>query len=56
MWKSKKLMHKTISSRKTECIIYEHFRATGAHDAALDLSDLFDVSSQGDDTHDFHTG
>ena len=38
-----------ISTRKTDAnVIYEHFRATGAHDTALDLSDLFDVSLQGD--------
>ena len=30
-------------------------RATGAHDAALDLSDLFNVSLQGDDIQDFDT-
>ena len=36
-------------------MIYELFRATGAHDAALDLSDLFNVSLQGDDTQDFDT-
>ena len=36
-------------------MIHEHFRATGAHDAALDLSDLFDVSLQGDDIQDFDT-
>ena len=36
-------------------MIYEHFRATDAHDAALDLSDLFNVSFQGDDIQDFDT-
>ena len=36
-------------------MIYEHFRATGAHEAALDLSDLFTVSLQGDDIQDFDT-
>ena len=36
-------------------MIYEHFRATGAHEAALDLSDLFNVSLQGDDIQDFDT-
>ena len=34
---------------------YDHFRATGAHDAAVDLSDLFNVSLQGDDIQDFDT-
>ena len=28
---------------------YERFRAAGAHEAALDLSDLFIVSLRGDD-------
>ena len=36
-------------------MIYEHFRATDAHDAALDLSDLFNSSFQGDDIQDFDT-
>ena len=36
-------------------MIYDHFRATSAHDAALDLSDLFNVSLQGDDIQDFYT-
>ena len=36
-------------------MIYDHFRATGAYDAALDPSDLFNVSSQGDDIQDFDT-
>ena len=30
-------------------MIYEHVRATGAHEAAHDFSDLFTVSLQGDD-------
>ena len=34
---------------------YEHVRATGAHEAALDQSDLFNVSFQEDDMHDFDT-
>ena len=45
-----------LRGRQIAYMTYEHFRATGAHDAALHLSDLFDVSSQGDDTHDFDTG
>ena len=36
-------------------MIYQHFRATGAHEGALDLSDLFTDSLQGDDIQDFHT-
>ena len=42
-----------ISSRRTECLHDLRIRATGAHEAALALSDLFTVSSQGDDTQDF---
>ena len=34
---------------------YERSRAAGAHETALDLSDLFTVSSQGDDIQDFDT-
>ena len=34
------------------CMIYEHFRVAGAHEAALDLTDLFSVSLQGDDIQD----
>ena len=34
-------------------MICEHFQATGAHEAALDLSDLFTVSLQGDVIQDF---
>ena len=36
-------------------MIYDHFRVSGAHDAALDLSALFTVSLQGDDIQDFDT-
>ena len=31
---------------------YEHFRVSGAHEAALDLPDLFSVSLQIDDIQD----
>ena len=34
-------------------MIYDLLRASGAHDAAQDLSDLFNVSLQGDDIQDF---
>ena len=37
------------------CMNYANFRATGAYDAALDLSDLLNVSLQGDDIQDFDT-
>ena len=40
--------------RQLACMIFDHFRATGAHDA-LDLSDRVDVSLQGDDIQDFDT-
>ena len=33
---------------------YDNFRAIGDNDAAQGLSDLFNVSLQGDDTEDFH--
>ena len=36
-------------------MIHDYVPATGAHDAALDLSDLFNVSLQGDDIQDFDT-
>ena len=36
-------------------MIYEHFRATGARDAAQGLSDLFNVRLQSDDVQDFDT-
>ena len=37
-------------------MIYEHFRATGAHEAVQGLSDLFNRSSQNDDVQDFDVG
>ena len=36
-------------------MICEHFRAIGVHEASLDVSDLFNVSLQGDDSQDFGT-
>ena len=36
-------------------MINEHFRVNGAHEAALDLTDLWCVSLHGDDTQDFDT-
>ena len=32
-----------LRGRQKAYLIYEHFRAAGAHEAALDLSELFDV-------------
>ena len=34
-------------------MIYEHFRVTGAHEAALDLTFLLSAPSQGRRIHDF---
>ena len=34
-------------------MIHEHFRVTGAHEAVQGLSNLFSVSLQNDDVHDF---
>ena len=42
-----------LQGRLIAYMIYESFRATVAHDAALDLSDLFTDSPQGDDIQDF---
>ena len=39
--------------RQTAYMIYEHFRATGAHEAVQRLSNLFSVSLQHDDVQDF---
>ena len=36
-------------------MIHEHCRATSAHDAAFDLSDLLNASLQGGDIQDFDT-
>ena len=36
-------------------MIYDHFQATGASDAAQDLSDLFNVCLHDDDVQDFDT-
>ena len=44
-----------LRGRQKAEMIYEHVRAVGALDAALGLSDLFDVSLQSDDIQDFDT-
>ena len=56
MWKHKKTraQDRFLRGGQSAHMIYEHFRATGAHEAALALSDIFTVSSQGDDTQDFN--
>ena len=35
------------------CMIYEHFRVTGAHEGVLDFSDLLSVTVHGDDKEDW---
>ena len=44
-----------LRGRQIAYLIYDLLRASGAHDAAQDLSDLFNVSLQGDDIQDFDT-
>ena len=39
--------------RQIAYMICEHFRATGAHEAAQGLSDLFNIRIQDDDVQDF---
>ena len=34
-------------------MIHEYFRVTGAHEAALDYSDLFLITLHGDDVQEF---
>ena len=41
--------------RQIAYMIYDHFRATGVYDAAQDLSDLFNVSFDGDMTFKIST-
>ena len=42
-----------LRGRQIAYMIYEYFRATGAHEAVQGLSDLFIVSLQNDDVQDF---
>ena len=44
-----------LRGRQIAHMSYEHFRVTGAHEAALDLADLFSVSKQSDDIQDSDT-
>ena len=46
---------RSLRERQTAHMMYKHFRATGAHEAALDLSDLFTYSLQGNDVQEFDT-
>ena len=41
--------------RQISYMIYDHFRRTGAYDAAQDLSDPFNVFLHEDDIQDFDT-
>ena len=42
-----------LRGRQIAYMIYEHFRATGAYEAVLGLSDLFNIRLQNDDVQDF---
>ena len=56
VWRSKRPKWKTDFLWKTDAfMICEHFRATGAHEAVLDYSDLFRITLHGDDVQDFDT-
>ena len=44
-----------ILSRKAECLLNDHSRATGSFDAAQGLSDLFGIRLHDDDVQDFDT-
>ena len=44
-----------LRTRQITFMICDHFRATGAYDAAQDPSDLWKVSLHGDDIQDFET-
>ena len=50
------MMRQSIRKETSKTRTSEHFRASGAHEAALDLSDLFTVSSQGEDIQDLQNG
>ena len=47
--------YRFLRGRQMAQMFYEHFRATGADEAALNISDLSIVSLQGDDTQDSDT-
>ena len=44
-----------LRGRPIACMIYEHFRASGAYEAVQCLPDLFNFRSQNDDVQDFDT-
>ena len=43
-----------LRGRQNAYIIYEHFRATGPHEAVQRLSDLFNIRLQSDDVQDLY--
>ena len=45
--------HRFLRGRQIAYLIYEHFRATGAYEAAQGLSDLFNKRLQNNDVQDF---
>ena len=47
--------HRFVRERQIAFMMCDCFRVTGAHEAALDYSDLLRVSSHGDDVEDFDT-
>ena len=57
MSKSKKTQKydKFLRGRQITYMICHHFRVADAHDAALDLSDLFNVTLQRENIQDFDT-
>ena len=44
-----------LRGRQIAYMIYEYFRATGAHEHVLDCTDLFGATLQGDDIQDIDT-
>ena len=44
-----------LHGRHIACMTYEYFRETGAHEAVLDFTDLFCITSLVDDIQDFDT-
>ena len=41
--------------RQNANMIYDYFRATGAHDTVLDYADLFTITLRNDDVQEFDT-
>ena len=51
--KTAQIYDKILRGRQITYMIYDHFRATGAHDAVHGLSDLFSVLLQNGVVQDF---